>query len=111
MEDKAMFAWLFSWFKPSKEKQLLNAVVDGRAETVQQLLQEGADPNTNAWGTFQPLNWSSWSGQADLVKTLIAAGADLNAKNANGCTPLMSAAIKGHMEAIRQLLTAGADPK
>ena len=103
-----MFAKLFSWLKPSKERRLIRAAIDGQLQEVQQLLDEGADPNTNLYD-YPPLNWSAWTGNVEMVRMLLAAGANIEGRNKKGSTPLILAAMKGRTTVLRELIQAGAD--
>lgn len=81
------------------------------AEGVQQLLNQGADPDTvdtrGRTGLIQAAYW----GRTQVVKTLLEAGADPNKKKEGGArwTPLWNAAAAGHAEIVQILLDRGAD--
>ncbi len=88
---------------------------DGRAnevvvETVQLLIDAGADPNLRSNGT-RPLHeavFGDW-GSPTSVRVLLRNGADVNALDERGQTALMIAAQHGEFECVRLLLEAGAD--
>lgn len=61
-------------------EELLNASIRGNIETVQTLLDKGADVNAKNNGGYTALWWASFNGHADIVKLLIENGADINVK-------------------------------
>ncbi|RSL61345.1 hypothetical protein CEP53_005146 [Fusarium sp. AF-6] len=87
---------------------LINAIKNGKAEVVEQLLAAGADPNLqNRWGTT-PLMKAARNGQAEVIRQLLAAGADPNIQDNEGKTALCNAAgsIWSTEMAIRVLVEA-----
>lgn len=91
------------WSADSEEgaTYLRSAIGRRDYETVQALLQAGADPNR---GVFPPLFSAS---DPTIIRALIAAGGNVNA-SANG-EPLLTWAVRfGHAEAVSVLLQAGA---
>ncbi len=60
----------------------------GRAETVEMLLNTGADPNLKNADGGTPLHVAIFMGRAEPTRLLLEAGADQDAKDANGQTPL-----------------------
>ena len=83
----------------------------GEVDGVQQLLAEGANPNTaNDQGTT-PLLVAIRRGHVDVVEALVEAGADVDQAGAWDYTPLMYAAIWGQTQIARILLRHGADPR
>ncbi len=80
------------------------------AETVQALIDAGADPNLLSRGK-RPLHeavFGDW-GSPKSVEVLLRNGADVNALNEHGQTALMLAAQHGEPECVRLLLNGGAD--
>lgn len=79
-------------------------------ETVQVLIDAGADPNLLSRGS-RPLHEAvggDWGSPAS-VRVLLRHGADVNALDECGHTALMIAAQQGELECVRLLLEAGAD--
>ena len=77
-------------------------------ETIQLLLERGADPNSNLRGT--PILYKvAEMGLADIARALIKAGADINMKNEDGRTPLIIATSYSHTGTVRVLIEAGVD--
>merc|ERR1719215_2057878 len=73
------------------------------SDSVQDLLQRGADVHArDAWDET-PLFFAARAGQLHNCKLLIAKGADINAANADGHTPLIIAANK-QMQSVCELL-------
>ena len=116
------------------------AVANGHLETVQALLEGGADPSKLDANDETPLSLAISSGRLDIVEVLLQAspsalaapplplvcaaecgqdkiitfllekGADPSAREANGKTPLVAAICRGQTSAVSLLLAAGANP-
>lgn len=86
---------------------LLQAALKGDVQTVQTLLQQGADSNFGFVKT--PLQEAATSGQKAVIPLLLDAGANINARTKYGETALSLAAHGGHLEAVRLLLSKGAN--
>lgn len=82
---------------------------DSLVAQVQQLLENGADPNAEIRSGTTWLMWAAWSGHLGVVELLLARGADPNAQDPTGITVLMGAVYQGHTEVVRALLDNGAD--
>src|SRR5262249_32673430 len=81
-------------------------------ETVEELLELGADPNFEALDGFPPVVGvilSERDDRHDLVELLLEAGADVGRRGINDWTPLHAAAAQDDPELVRALLRAGAD--
>ncbi len=84
------------------------AAMDGDAERVKQLLDQGADANApDDAGT--PLEWALFGNQITAARILLEHGADPNVEGPTG-TPLTQAALFGNIEMINLLLKHGGDP-
>mmetsp|Transcript_10090 Transcript_10090/g.21948 ORF Transcript_10090/g.21948 Transcript_10090/m.21948 type:complete len:612 (+) Transcript_10090:3378-5213(+) len=93
------------------------AAQHGVFDVLQQLLEEGANPNeedfrkhkTALHAAINALQWDG-DGSERMVELLLEKGADVNARNNVGNTPLMEAALKGDeaLEICRTLLRHGA---
>lgn len=91
------------------------AAREGRTETVDALLADGADPNAKANPGVTgvpnlkadmgdtPLHVAAGKGRAAVVTALLVAAADRNAKDIKGRTPLHVAAESGHTRAAALL--------
>jgi ankyrin repeat protein len=78
-------------------------------ETVQLLLQAGANVAArNRFGST-PLGLACLNGNSAMIETLLKAGADVNATVGEGETPLMTAARTGKLDAVKVLLNRGAN--
>ena len=83
---------------------------DSRAQ-VQELLDQGANPNARNFEGATPLHRAMdrnrWS---DVDRALLKAGSDPNARDNFGATPLHYAAANASSERVDVLVKAGADP-
>lgn len=86
------------------------AAVKGQMETVEYLLNNGADINTkNKWGTT-PLHRAAISGKKDVVEFLIKKGLSPDVTDNNGNTPLYRVVTRNMPEMAAFLIKLGADP-
>ena len=89
---------------------LMMACERRNAETVNVLLQAGADPNIADTEGFTSIQIATLGGcNKETLQAVIDYGADVNAANKNSITALMMACGRGNVEAINALLNAGAD--
>jgi ankyrin repeat protein len=78
----------------------------GFPEIVSELIDAGADIETQiAYGT-RPLMLAAGYGQAGVIDVLLAAGADVRAQNEGGFTARTMAEYKDYVEVINQLYEA-----
>ena len=95
----------------AKAEELYTAARSGRLPEVERLLNEGASPDAEKYGT-PALVAAAYNGHLDVVKdpVLVRAGAKLEATNSSdGVTALMWAAGEGKDDCVEFLLGAGAD--
>ena len=87
------------------------AIFFGHSETVNALLDAGADVNLASRESMKvsPLASASAAGQLEIARVLIARGANVNARAASDFTPLHESAASGRMEFAKLLLENGAD--
>lgn len=87
------------------------AVFFGHPETVNVLLEAGADVNLASRESMNvtPLASASAAGRLEIARNLIAHGANVNARASGDFTPLHESAASGRMEFARLLLDHGAD--
>jgi ankyrin repeat protein len=87
------------------------AVFFGRPETVDALLEAGADVNLASRESMKvaPLSSASAAGQYEIAKKLIARGANVNTRASSDFTPLHESAASGRLEFATLLLEHGAD--
>jgi ankyrin repeat protein len=90
------------------ESPLIAAVRLGSTESVQQLLDAGADTEA-VWRGYTPLGLAVSQGNALLTQLLLRAGANPNRANTDGDTPLHAAIRKGHLDTVRVLARARPD--
>ncbi|MDC7124656.1 MAG: ankyrin repeat domain-containing protein [Spirochaetales bacterium] len=79
------------------------------AESVNLLLQAGANPNERSNRGETPIGEALWRRDIDSLKALIDGGANVNALDENG-NPYLFTAVSNHSK-TRLLLENGADPK
>ena len=87
------------------------AIFFGHPETVNALLDAGADVNLASRESMKvsPLASASAAGQLEIARVLIAHGANVNARAAGDFTPLHESAASGRIEFAQLLLEHGAD--
>lgn len=92
-------------------ERLQRAVANGDIETIEVVLQEGADlePGEVGRNYFNPLKTAIEMRNTDVVRYLLSKGANPNARDSLGNTPLMIAAHTGNREIIAALVYADAD--
>jgi len=89
------------------ENALMYAALHGSLETVQLLLNKGAQVNRPGW---TPLHYATTGGSVPIVRLLLEEHAFIDAESPNRSTPLMMAVRQGHEALVRELIEAGADP-
>jgi ankyrin repeat protein len=95
---------------PEGSTPFMYAVLYSDAETLEKLLNKGADPNVRNDEKATALMWAA----TDLAKArvLLAHGADVNAVSADFRTPLtIAAGVPSGAAVVKLLLDHGADPK
>lgn len=88
---------------------LMRASLEGQTETVEALLEQGADVNATDSEGRTALMYAAVNMHTDAAKALLEHGADVNATANDGCTALMLAASSDDIEIVRALLSKGAD--
>jgi ankyrin repeat protein len=82
----------------------------GDAESVENLLEAGANPNEKDFAGWTPLHEAALNGHLNVVKLLLKYGANVNSKGADSDTPLHDATGNNHCDIVELLLEHGADP-
>ena len=90
---------------------LMGACLKGNIDTINVLLNAGADPkivdaNDETWLHYAAVGDCS----KEVFQTIINHGANVNATSKHNETALMTACENGNLDAINVLLSAGADP-
>jgi ankyrin repeat protein len=75
---------------------------------IEQLLKDGADPNTKDHKDFTLLMRFSKEGDIPSVKALLSYGAQINLKDYFGYTALDYAILEGHLDLVQILVEDGA---
>lgn len=88
---------------------LYAAVVNGRRQSVERLLAEGADVNYPAGAYGHSLQAACFASQTAIVRILLDAGSEVNAKGGHFGNVLQAAAFSGSLEIVQMLCQAGAD--
>ena len=99
--------------KDGKGKSLLYiACCNGHADTVEILLDCGADPNLASCNNRTPLIIACHYGYFEIMNSLITKGkVDINHADHKGKTPLFHACCMGHDKIVSTLLQYGANPR
>lgn len=74
-----------------------------------EILERGADHETNGNPEHLPLSLAVVAGMVEIVSMLLERGVETQARNAHGYTPLVTAIHRGHSEIVRLLLEYGVD--
>ncbi len=89
---------------------IADAAMRGDAQSVRQLLHDGADPNAAQGDGLSALHWAARHGDVELVRMLLYAGAHVEAGTRLGrYTPLHLASQASHAAVVTALLGGGAD--
>jgi ankyrin repeat protein len=95
---------------PHPDAALRKAAQDGNMQSVQDLLEKGANVNAKDETGKTVLHWVAPArDNPEMVKVLIAKGADVNAKDNAGDTALMIASSQSNPGIVTALLEAGAE--
>jgi ankyrin repeat protein len=89
------------------ETALMYAALHGSLETVQLLIDKGAQVNRQGW---TPLHYAATNGSLPVVRLLLEHHAYIDAESPNRSTPLMMAVRQRHEVLAKELVDAGADP-
>ncbi|MEW6277863.1 MAG: ankyrin repeat domain-containing protein [Candidatus Eremiobacterota bacterium] len=87
---------------------LLNAIHEGRADSVHAVLREHPEFARQATARYPFLVSAGATGNLEVLEALLDAGADPSACDASGGTALHSASDHGHARTVRRLLEGGA---
>ena len=87
------------------------AAFDGDDNTLNQLLNEGADVNSVTNEGETPLRLAAMKGHSGIVRSLLKWGADVNYLPPGTSSPLRVAVGRGHADIVALLLAKGADPE
>lgn len=83
----------------------------GYDDAIEDLVSEGADPNSTDAQGETPLHKAARLGNTSAIEALVKLGASVDTPNAVGLTPLHWAALTGQSEAVQTLLHLGANPQ
>ncbi len=91
-------------------KAFLKRITDnGSLAEIQDLIDQGADLNTQSIDGATALIWAIYKGRFDVWQLLIENGADVNAQNEYGDTALVWTARHGQLAVCKGLIENGAD--
>lgn len=80
----------------------------GFPRIVEQLLNEGSDPNASDGLHGYALQAAAFEGHGDIVQILLESGANIDARGGTYYTALQAASFEGHEEVVKMLLERGA---
>ena len=89
--------------------KLITAAESGDVESVNGLIEKGADVNAGISFGGTALHRAASGGHVDVAMILIANGANVNTKNKYRATALHLAAWNGNVEVVKILIESGAD--
>ena len=93
----------------SDEGDIWMAAKEGEIEELNDLLDNGADPNALDTMGITPLSWAVIRGHQDAAELLLNRGADVNQPNRDGAIALHGAAFLGKTSLVEFLLANGAN--
>ncbi|MGH9764818.1 MAG: ankyrin repeat domain-containing protein [Blastocatellia bacterium] len=85
------------------EMALIEAVKSGDRESVEQIINNGADVNQGDEQGWTPLNFAAGKGNLPLVKLLVEKGADIFKVGRDQRTPYMIALAAGRVSVVKYL--------
>lgn len=88
---------------------LIHASFAGKPESVELLLQYGANPNIVDTEARSALSWASGAGHIEVIEKLLANGADINSKDKQGYSALKWAILNKQNWAAEFLIKKGID--
>jgi hypothetical protein len=89
----------------------IEAIKSGNRTSVEQMIEAGAELNSQDKQGWTPLNWAAGSGHLEIVELLLEHGADPLAVGRDLRTPQMIALAAGHAEVVKRLRRAEAEVK
>lgn len=96
-------------FRSKDIARILQAyVVTGDAVSAEELLRDGASPNTEG-APLSLLQIAASAGDARMAKLLVEYNASINYRSTDGTTPLMAAVMGGNEEIVSLFIAHGAD--
>ncbi|KAL6818859.1 hypothetical protein GGI42DRAFT_14446 [Trichoderma sp. SZMC 28013] len=100
------------WDKWYRISNFFKAATQGDVHTIEQLLDQGVNPDLKAEFGFTPLSYAACNGHEAVVNVLVQrADVNINSQTSFGYSPLSLAAEEGHERTVTILLDAGADPE
>jgi len=100
---------LYNILGENRDSALMAAVKAGHTESVQLLINAGADINQRDRYGNSAFFKAIESGSAETVQVFIDAGLDVNQKNKHGHTPIWTAVRGDHAKTMQTLIKAGAE--
>lgn len=89
---------------------LLNAVEDARLDIVEELLNRGANLESQDARGYTPLILAAYRGRNPIIHLLVKSGANVNARDRHGNSVLLFASQHGDAQIVKSLMEVGADP-
>ncbi|WP_082347116.1 ankyrin repeat domain-containing protein [Bacillus sp. FJAT-18017] len=92
------------------DTQLLQAAENQETETVEMLIEAGANINVQNEQGQTPTMIAAYHNDVETAKVLIKAGADVNKQDDMKNNPFLYAGAEGYLDILRLTIQAGADP-
>lgn len=101
--------------KSPRVPALMHATLQGHLDTIEYLLEQGADVEQADSFGFTPIDGCAFKGEADACAMLLEHAGGGTSQPAtrfhnDGLAPIHRACMAGHTETVRAFLNAGADP-
>lgn len=101
---------LSSFPKAPVNDSIFEAALSGMGHEVMEMLDKGADINSQDADGRTVLMYASFNGHSELIRDLLNRGAKVNLQDINGRTALMLASSGPFPDAVKLLLDHNADP-
>ncbi|WHY95300.1 ankyrin repeat domain-containing protein [Peribacillus simplex] len=92
------------------DEQLIQAIDRKETERIRNLIEQGADINTQDSEGRTPTMIATYNNDVETAEILIKAGADVNIQDDMKNSPFLYAGAEGYVDILKLAIEAGADP-